>query len=794
MGCGVLEAEALAKALNSLVNLEILALLSSRPSYTREIASALGRDEADVSRRLRRLERLGLVEGYWARVGGRNVRVYRLAVGGLRIEFRGGQVRVVLEGGSRELGVDPSIVTSAPRPVELVGREAELEALRSSGAPVAHVWGPPGIGKTALAAAVAAEAGAPVLWYPGGPSETPGVMAWRASAWLRLLGLEGVEPAASSGGPGALADALAGALSRLGALLVVDDYHLLPAETAGVVLRLALSAGDYRVVVLSRRLERRLAARPDKALVIRLEPLGPRESCELTERLSPGATRGVGCDALHAATAGVPAVLVAALRAPGGGLLEAARRAMEAYRSGVSSQLSPGEREALALLSAAGSWLPVGVACEALGLARGRCGRLLESLEARGLVELGRGLARAREYARAGGRPPGEVLARLAGALARHPSSEWRVRGLSVLAKLCAPREAALAVRDRLLRGSSYFLCCPDLYARSVEALWGCASGADPYLDALYAAEYALVATLNLQGRVGEAIKLLEGALPRLYRDRPLYVRVLALLAGFKMWTGSLEEGMRDYERAEALYRRLPRAERALVESTLQATAQLVYMARGEAERALAAAMREAEISLEEGDLANYFISLIHTAEIERMRGRHREALAIVERVRRESAQTGGLHPIVEQTLAVPAVLSLVGLGRYAEARAEAERALELEAATRHRPLLAVAAAVLALHAGDARRAAATARRHLEEACSRAGGLPQPWDECTALKVAAALAEGGCPEAPQEPPEGEPGVHELLGLLAGARARRCGEHPARGVQARARGEIEGGSD
>jgi predicted transcriptional regulator len=58
-----MEAPRLLKVLSSEVNLQILSILRSGSFNPRELARILQRDESDVSRRLKALERVGLIEG-----------------------------------------------------------------------------------------------------------------------------------------------------------------------------------------------------------------------------------------------------------------------------------------------------------------------------------------------------------------------------------------------------------------------------------------------------------------------------------------------------------------------------------------------------------------------------------------------------------------------------------------------------------------------------------------------------------------------------------------------------------
>ena len=138
----------IARLLSSDANLRILSVLSSGDSYPREISMLTGIEESDVSRRLRRLERAGLVEGYWGRISGKNVRFYRLSTTDINISISGGKVNLVI--GTEEHDIVPLQPVSPPPHGKVVGREEELSRLASTNKPVIHVWGPPGIGKTSL--------------------------------------------------------------------------------------------------------------------------------------------------------------------------------------------------------------------------------------------------------------------------------------------------------------------------------------------------------------------------------------------------------------------------------------------------------------------------------------------------------------------------------------------------------------------------------------------------------------------------------------------------------------------
>lgn len=70
---------AILRALSNTTTIFILEELKRRSSYTRELSIKLGLGESLISRKLRELERLGLVEANWRRRGEKTIREYSLA-------------------------------------------------------------------------------------------------------------------------------------------------------------------------------------------------------------------------------------------------------------------------------------------------------------------------------------------------------------------------------------------------------------------------------------------------------------------------------------------------------------------------------------------------------------------------------------------------------------------------------------------------------------------------------------------------------------------------------------------
>jgi len=212
------------KLLQNRTNQAILCLLAAEPSYVRRTAALLGLSESEVTRRLRAMERTGLVASEWSHIG-RNVKMYRPATETVHVSFAPDGVRIGL-GGGRE----PARVVVDPHPVvvppagHVAGREAERAVLAE--APVAVVHGLPGIGKTALVAAHAAAQSAPVFWHAFRGVESLGWLVNRLGVFYARLGDSSVLAAAEGGlAPADQRALLLQAVVRAEALLVFDDVH-----------------------------------------------------------------------------------------------------------------------------------------------------------------------------------------------------------------------------------------------------------------------------------------------------------------------------------------------------------------------------------------------------------------------------------------------------------------------------------------------------------------------------------------------------------------------------------------
>ena len=81
------------KTLASPPNRRILVTLADQPAHGRDIAGRLALPESEVSRRLRSMERLGLVEGRWLHHS-RNIKKYRPAAWAFQFRLDGDGIHV----------------------------------------------------------------------------------------------------------------------------------------------------------------------------------------------------------------------------------------------------------------------------------------------------------------------------------------------------------------------------------------------------------------------------------------------------------------------------------------------------------------------------------------------------------------------------------------------------------------------------------------------------------------------------------------------------------------------------
>ncbi len=247
------------------VNNDILALLSTGEYNTREIARILGRDEGDVSRRLNRMKRLGLVESRWTRIGGRNVKLYRLKSRKLIIRFDSRGLNYTLD--SIEEGIIEHQIDFSPKPPRsktFIGRERELEILSNNDNHLVLIVGLPGVGKTSLALEYYERyGGSPKYWYSMSELDYLNFFVKKLALYFSSQGYRRLIDYIANGKIEAseAANYIANAINKLGLILVIDDYQKCRDKALrDLIVHVASNIVNGKLVITSRTIPPELSA------------------------------------------------------------------------------------------------------------------------------------------------------------------------------------------------------------------------------------------------------------------------------------------------------------------------------------------------------------------------------------------------------------------------------------------------------------------------------------------------------------------------------------------------------
>ena len=244
-----MEVTSIIKTLSNETNLQILSILRSGTFNPRELARILQKDESDISRRLRLLERLGIVEGRWIRAGNKNIKVYSLKVDEVRISFEPGEVVIqTSRNGRYEIPIPESKI---PKVENFFGREDEIKLLSSPEKRVIVIYGIAGIGKTSLAARVFWDA----FWYQVSELDSFDYFIWQIGLFLNSAGYSTLLEYLRGGGREErdILELVLDGIESTGMKLVVDDLHKCTDEK--ILRLLAFIAGRMEhglLVILSR--------------------------------------------------------------------------------------------------------------------------------------------------------------------------------------------------------------------------------------------------------------------------------------------------------------------------------------------------------------------------------------------------------------------------------------------------------------------------------------------------------------------------------------------------------------
>ncbi len=227
----------------------------------------------------------------------------------------GGQTAAAAQRGATLEIPPPPEPTLLPATLEFVGREAELAhyAAQLEQKHVAIICGFPGLGKTALAAALAVRVSEPAraFWHTFHEGEGVNVLLWKLAAFLAWHGQSDLWRMVQAGNsqPGqsapmeVLFDYVFQALRGAGYLLCFDDYHFIEGDPllqqfVGRLQR-ALQAGEMTLILASRQT-------PGFADETDCQPLTGLSPLDTQELLARRGLRLAGdqVEALHARTEG----------------------------------------------------------------------------------------------------------------------------------------------------------------------------------------------------------------------------------------------------------------------------------------------------------------------------------------------------------------------------------------------------------------------------------------------------------------------------------------------------------
>lgn len=250
-------AEEVLKFLANRTNQGILSLLRVEPTYPRKVADLLSLSETEVSRRLKQMEGMGLVEGEWAYIG-KNVKLYKLLTDKVHLQITPEGLQLELsstDGPAARTALVNPITNPLPEPEAFVGRRGELEELRGEET-VCVIEGMPGIGKTSLVAQYARDVRSqrPVFWHSFRGVESLNWLANRLAVFRAQNGdralLEATEAHLE---PADLREAVLRGLDDEAFVIILDDVHTLQDEEVSTLISDAIARVRQGKLVVSGR-------------------------------------------------------------------------------------------------------------------------------------------------------------------------------------------------------------------------------------------------------------------------------------------------------------------------------------------------------------------------------------------------------------------------------------------------------------------------------------------------------------------------------------------------------------
>jgi ATP-dependent transcriptional regulator len=363
-------------------SLDILLILLSEPSNTRSLSRVLGVSEALISRRLKKMEEIGLVRGVWSKVGGVNVKTYHASTKGFNISL--GPMGISITGSA---GVERYRLLGEPIPEVgvFVGRGEAIKALESAN--TIFVTGMPGVGKTALVAYYVRRSKNPAVWFNTSRSTTVSSIARRLSITLKSMGdprlYNFIEEGFLEGGL-PLASLVVEALKSHKVTVVLDDFQNCADPALEDLVRRHFNERELmgKLIVISRS---KPGFHVDRSELVVLKGLSEGEAVELGRAL--GLDYETSRKAFEA-LGGNPQLIVLFSKLVSRGLSvpEAVRDARRHVVEEILKPLTGDERRVLELLSILREPGHIRL-IKGLGLERDRLFNVLRRLESIGVIE-----------------------------------------------------------------------------------------------------------------------------------------------------------------------------------------------------------------------------------------------------------------------------------------------------------------------------------------------------------------------------------------------------------------------
>ena len=254
----------LLKLMGNKVNASIITLLNRHPMSPRDLSKYLGKNEADISRRLRMMERKGLVESNWGTRLGKNVKLYHLRPSSVVINFQQDGLELEIKEREKPKHVEriDSMLNDSPQEAELlIGRNAELKLLSNEQFRFICIVGVAGMGKSSVAQRFlqVTQASDNTFWHTFKEIDTLTYLSGKILAFLSKKGSHDISKyvkspidATNNDYESENLEVIANALNKIKCTMIFDDFHKVRDEKISIFLRHLQKHSKNKMLVLTR--------------------------------------------------------------------------------------------------------------------------------------------------------------------------------------------------------------------------------------------------------------------------------------------------------------------------------------------------------------------------------------------------------------------------------------------------------------------------------------------------------------------------------------------------------------